>query len=345
MLDAATDCHILVVCQAGAQTGLGHLSRALAISRALHQSGFKPELLVQSEKISLTEAASIPITFYADSDLTAALRSVTAVTKPKLIIFDLQPQRIPATISTLLAELRATGSKLITIDAMSELHELFDIVFLPTFLLKAELTEIAQRPENKTKFVYGWDCFLLKVATKTKVWQDGSAVLALTGGSDVTELGQHWPERLADTLSSNTHLHWVTGPYAKPPKLPQPARLVIHEHKAPENLHGLMSQINYAITVYGISFYELLYYGVPTVVFSPYGDKDSAELNAIAASGVAVVAENEIDATEKLKHLMASPDIAAALASNATKLMALPGEYKLVDIILQLLDPSCKKAM
>jgi len=98
-----------------------------------------------------------------------------------------------------------------------------------------------------------------------------------------------------------------------------------------------MAETNYAVTVYGVSFFELLYYGVPTVVFSPYGNRDDTVLAAIAAEGVALVAKNEVDAAGKMKDLMADPKRAVSLSHHARRRMSTLGGHKFARAVAELL--------
>lgn len=99
-----------------------------------------------------------------------------------------------------------------------------------------------------------------------------------------------------------------------------------------------MLKTNYAVTVYGVSFFELLYYGVPTVVFSPYGNKDDAELAAIAAEGVALVAWNSNEAVSKLNELMSDDALARSLSQRAKQMLAVSGGKKFTKAIAALLE-------
>ncbi len=68
--------------------------------------------------------------------------------------------------------------------------------------------------------------------------------------------------------------------------------------------------------------------GIPTVVFSPYGDKDAAALSGLADAGVAIVALDASDATVKLAQLMRNDALAAQLSRKALdKLSANGGEH------------------
>lgn len=326
------DYRIIVICQAGEKIGLGHLSRALVVLNALSEHGYNPELLVHGPPISLKGTGSIPVQFTNTFDLATTIRAAATDKQPNLVIFDLQPQCIPSDIENLLSLLKARNCKIITIDAMANMRHLVDLVFIPAFQLKEELNQ-----GDTSKLIYGWDCFLLKVADKRTHWQNGGNLLVLTGGSDATNLGNSWPTELDAELPTSTILHWVTGPYAQPPQWPKNPRLSSFNYQAPDNLHQLMSTTNYAVTVYGISFYELLYYGVPTVVFSPYGDKDDTELASIEKSGIALVAKDEKEAIVKIKQLMASPSIASSISAKAKHMMTQKGDNKLIGLITKLL--------
>ena len=90
-----------------------------------------------------------------------------------------------------------------------------------------------------------------------------------------------------------------------------------------------MADARYAVTVFGVSFFELLAHGVPTVVFSPYGGKDATTLAALAGAGVACVARDEDEATSLLLALMQDDALAARLSQAALTCMAFPGGQRL----------------
>jgi hypothetical protein len=78
-----------------------------------------------------------------------------------------------------------------------------------------------------------------------------------------------------------------------------------------------MAGSNYALTVYGVSFFELLEHGIPTVVFSPYGDKDRAELEALRREQVAVIAQDATRAVDALCLLMRDRETAQTISRQA----------------------------
>ncbi len=256
-----------------------------------------------------------------DLDLAAQLAGETPV---DLLVLDVHPQQVPAGLGRVIGAWRAAGAKVIAIDGLLNLRPELDLIFIPSFQFKppADL-------QDGAPIVWGWDCFLLDVPSASAPWQPGRRVLALTGGSDATQLGASWPGLLNRALPHDAELHWVTGPYALKPNWPAAPRIPMFEHVAPAGLAALMRQTHCAVTVFGVSFFELLAWGVPTVVFSPYGDKDAAELGAIAASGVAWVAADEHDATERLVELLEQEELARELSQRARAALGQSGVQRL----------------
>lgn len=323
--------NVLIVCHAGSGVGLGHLTRSLVIGKAL-QKKFDANVrcLIQSEPIKRRDLDVFKYDFLSpEQDIADAIEAIKPL---DLILLDLQPQRVPSSLRPAIKSLRAEGVKVLAIDGLREYKEDLDLVFVPSYRLGA-----ADEEESGAPVVFGWDCYLLDEMCETTKWTPGNQVLALTGGSDATQLGLSWPSLLNQELPVRTILDWVTGPFSFMPIIPEPARIKINEHVAPEGLNRLMRQANYAVTVFGVSFFELLSLGVPTVVFSPYGDKDSVELKGIAEAGVALVARDEKDATKQLVRLMADETLARRLSEKSNELLCVSGTVRLCSEISKLM--------
>lgn len=325
----------LVVCHAGLGLGLGHLTRTLVIARALQKElGAHVKLLIQGDEVLIEVNDKFEHQFLSSHEsLTDAVALLAQQNDVDLLIFDLHPMQVPVDIDDLFAELRSHGRKLIAVDSLAGHSSFLDLVFIPAFNFQPP-----QNTEDAAKFIYGWDCFLLNVQNQPRPWVPGENILILSGGSDTTELGRDWPRELNDKLPENSDLHWITGPFAQAPAWPDCPRIKMHNHIAPSGLGDFMANANYAITVYGVSFYELLYFGVPTVVFSPYGNKDNSELTAIAEMGVALVAADEHDAITKLMRLMEDDQLASTLSLKSLRQMSVHGGHRFASCIAKLMD-------
>ena len=327
----------LIVCHAGAGLGLGHLTRSIVVARALYlELGMNVNLLIQGDSIQRTDLAEFHHKFLGpDENLITRIEEHARHVNAQIIVLDLYPRRIPENIDKLLQKLRRVGFKLIAVDALLGHRENLDMVFIPSFrfLPPAGLTGTAP-------ILFGWDCFLLNVESLVIEWKPGRQVLVLAGGSDATGLGKTFPALLNAALPVDTELHWVTGPYAQQPVWPNTLRISMLNHQSPSGLDNMMVRANYAVTVYGVSLFELLYFGVPTVVFSPYGHRDDADLAAIAAEGVGIVAKDEEDAVTRLKELMADDTLAAALSLRARQRLSSTGGHKFAQAVAELMTYS-----
>lgn len=323
--------NVLIVCHAGSGIGLGHLTRSLVIGKAL-QKKFDTNVryLIQSEPIRRRDLDEFGYDFLPpEGDLAAAIETIRPV---DLILLDLQPHRVSSNLQPVIRRLRTEGIKVVAIDGLRDYREDLDLIFIPSYRL-----DVADGCQTGAPVVFGWDCYLLDAKDVAGEWTPGNQVLALTGGSDATGLGLAWPSLLNEELPSSAVLDWVTGPFSSMPIIPKPARIKINQHIAPEGLGQLMRQANYAVTVFGVSFFELLFHGVPTVVFSPYGDKDAAVLKGIAEAGVALIAKDEKDATKQLVSLMSDDALARRLSEKAHEILCVSGTVRLCSEISKLM--------
>ncbi len=324
----------LIVCHAGAGLGLGHLARSLVVARALHYDlGANVDLLIQGDPVQRGDLAEFKHQFMGiEENLIDKIRQQTHHCDAQIVILDLHPRLIPADLDLFLKVLRQGGHKVIGVDSLVSHYRNLDLVFIPSFRFSPPESITGSAP-----IIYGWDCFLLNVKYPSKAWHPGRKVLALAGGSDATGLGKTLPSLLNAELPDDTELHWVTGPYAQQPVWPPSPRFSKVNHQSPSGLDDLMVGASYAVTVYGVSFFELLYYGVPTVVFSPYGNKDDAELASIAAEGIALVVRNEEEAVAQLNELMADDTLAASLSRSARQRLSVPGGHKFSQAVSRLM--------
>ena len=78
-----------------------------------------------------------------------------------------------------------------------------------------------------------------------------------------------------------------------------------------------MLKSNYALTAYGVSFFEVAQYGIPTVVFSPYANDDELELAALKEYKISLVSSDYCAAVEGLVNLMKDNKLSGSIANTA----------------------------
>ena len=301
---------------AGRGIGLGHLTRsAVAARSAIRRVGAQVDFIAVGEEIDEATENFGDIAIRTMNGSVEGIVSELAVRgRYSAICLDLYPQLVSQKLADTLEPVRRDGGQIIAIDSLEGCEDLIDLLYVPSCLSPT----YCSGKYFGGRMVFGWDAYLLNIGSINPVTaRDPDSVLVLTGGSDSTRLGHDWPEILASCLPENSHVNWVRGPFSEPPILPQTKNMNFVEHVAPSNLNMLMRDAGIAITVFGVSFFELIAYGIPTVVFSPYGDRDARELNEIERQGIAVVANDAIDAANKAAELMMDLESQSRLSARA----------------------------
>jgi UDP-N-acetylglucosamine:LPS N-acetylglucosamine transferase len=106
----------------------------------------------------------------------------------------------------------------------------------------------------------------------------------------------------------------------------------------PRNLKSHILSASFGLSVHGISAYELMASGIPTVVYSPYGEKDHDAMTKIEELGVAEIAQTPEGAVGVLKNLISNKERSAQLSARAADTFHVRGEYTLHSEIRRILD-------
>lgn len=330
------EANIHIVCQTGPEIGLGHLSRSLALAAALRDRGAEPRLTALGPPARRGTLERYEHRFLESGrEGMEELKERIAGGEDDVLAVDLSPAHPPPRLAPFLEQVRQRGITVVGVDGPMAHAELLDLLFVPSFLL-----EPGRELPGDLSVRYGWECIMAETALEPRPWEPGPRVLVLTGGSDAAGLGETLPDLLDRILPEESELHWVRGPYAPAPEWPPRPRLRYEIHDAPSGLDELMREAHYALTVYGVSFFELLKYGVPTVVFSPYGEKDKRHLELVEPAGAALTAPSANEAAGRLGELMENESKARHLSERARELLAVDGAERLAGEILNLIRHS-----
>lgn len=309
---------IVFVCHAGLTFGLGHLTRTLALIATAQNQNITTTLIIQGQvpKKKRDALAAIPYHIIpAEKSLSEFILLELIPENPEAIVFDIHPSAISEKLTLLFHQLKTHSIKIVGIDSLSN-HALCDMGYVPSFCI-----DPAKFSHCKHPIFYGWDCYLVSQYKTNTPWKPGNKVLVLTGGSDATQLYLTLPTLLDEKCPEPIEIHWIKGPYANAPLLPKHPRLSWIIHDAPDNLNEIMNQSHYAITVFGVSFFELLRHGIPTVVFSPYGSKDNFELEQLKKEKVSVVIDSPTQIVNALHQLLNDHQQAVLLSERAKNKM------------------------
>jgi len=302
---------VAIVAASGPDVGIGHLRRARRL-----ESAFEPVPGISVSLFDLTATDFRP--------------SMLDHLGCDVLVLDLPPLLQTAELATILERLRGGGIKVVGIDGPSAG---IDLLVVPSFHVSREA--IAEAQERGAEVLSGWDRLIIDPRTAVAPRGPGAPVLVLTGGSDATQLGRHLPAFIDARLPEGTAIVWVVGPLAAPPRFPEAPRLQWTEHRDVADLRPLMHSSGHALAVYGVSVLELLHHGVPTVVLSPYGDRDREHLDILEREGLAVTETDPVRAVEELGSLVTDPDRSAKIARRAADRVSRPGTDQVVRDILE----------
>jgi hypothetical protein len=322
---------VLLACDIGAAVGLGHWRRVSALRAALRERGAATEVLafgdLPADRSRFGDARAVA----DDGRFAEHILAELARTSADAIVLDLHPSRIDHALESLLDDLGRLGVMRIGIDSLRKQAALLELLCIPSFHLDA-----GTAPGHEGKLVWGWDSLLVENQLPVREWSPGRRILVLTGGSDTTGLATTLPAMLEASLPDGVHVDWVRGPYARDPDVPKATRLDWSVHHAPDGLDRLMSTADYALTVFGVSLLELMKYGVPTVVFSPYGGANDVELQVLRSTGACLVASNAGEAAGKLAQVMGNHELARRFSLESRRLLAASGPGRLAQRIVEL---------
>jgi spore coat polysaccharide biosynthesis predicted glycosyltransferase SpsG len=319
----------------GPEIGIGHLSRLLALADTLRKdNNVIPEFLIFGDFIKKDSLSNFNVhSFSLKDDFVVTIENILKLNNFDALIFDLYPRHNVDDLGELFIQLKQRNICLISIDSLIEYCNILDLIWIPSFNFDCN------KYTNCTSVLKSvWYRLLINKRLQHNDWTPGMKVLILTGGSDVLNLGETLPTQLDKLLAKNTEIQWVRGPFSSAPNLPKECRLNWVVHNAPEQLDELIVQNDYVITVFGVSFFEVLQYGIPAVVFSPYGDKDKDELNALRKERVALVVNNPDLVGESLVELMNKDNLAKKFSENALKKMTINGTKNLCKKIYSLVE-------
>jgi hypothetical protein len=301
----------------------------LALAAALERGAGEIRLLIQGDRIERGDLSGFDHSFVdLDVELFDAVIETCDRFEPGVVVFDLHPKLLPSDFTARAGELRERSIHLVGVDSLLPACDSLDLTWVPSLLVGD-----AEVAGCESAVYWGWDSLLISKRLSAPEWTPGDRVLVLTGGSDVT--GQHstLPSLLDAQLPDGSQIGWVQGPFALEPALPAEPRLEWVIHETPAGLDELIVGADYAITVFGVTLFELLQYGTPTVVFSPYQDREFPELGSVAAAGAAVVADDADAAVAELVALMADDDRARAHSQKALDRMSVNGADRLAELI------------
>jgi spore coat polysaccharide biosynthesis predicted glycosyltransferase SpsG len=317
--------NLLLACSRSKTIGLGHFSRMLALGKSLSQKkDYNSYFSVLGEN-GLAEGSKnikIDITSEHCSDYFQLVRNFVEVNHIKLFVMDFHVSAEGPMLLDFLIWAKTKGVVLVAIDSLIDYRDYLDHIWLPSVYF--DLSKISNQ-KGLCDVSFGWDHFLLERSEPMSDWRSDGGVLVMTGGADVLGLGSWLPKLLDTKLLSSSTVNWIKGPYANSPNVPLNPNLTWKVHDSPKDIDKIISQSSYILTQFGVSFFEALQYGIPTVVFplDPY--ENNLELDKINKENAALVSYGIRESVDLLLQLMGDDFLARKLSETSKNKMHVSG--------------------
>lgn len=323
---------ILLVTQVNSEIGWGHIKRIITIARALQDiKSAAVKLIIQGTSVDIAELALLPHVMVSDEDsLSSAVEYQVKEKIPNVVVFDIYPKNQELALEKCLQKLQFQQIATVSIDFCLPWVEQVDLNIVPSFFLSEK------HPVNRSKkVVYGLDYLILPKVIPIH-WNVGNKLLILTGSSDCFHLGTHLPALINESLPSSIEIHWVKGMFSNHPDVPEKAvhQWVIHENI--DQLQPLMLQSHYCLSVYGLSLFESLQCGVPTVAVAMNQKPSLAEIEAFSGVNIAVISQTAEEAVEQLKKMILDSSVGQLYHDNSKKQIDGLGVNRMVDLMFDL---------
>ncbi len=329
---------VLLICSCSEKFGLGHIARMCVLQEAFKQeTSYRPQLaILGSYTCSLKSKVSEILCVNDDPQkLFSELIKFIDRMKIRVVIFDLHAVHEGRVVEKFIGSLRNRRLKCIGVDCFINSSALMDFVWVPAIAC-ATMSDVTSKRNGKVSF--GWDHILLSDKKYHGIRSNGRRVIVLTGGGDVLGLGSWLPSVIDRQLKRGSVINWVKGPFALFPELPLNPSLNWEVHDNPSDIEGILNESDFALTLFGVSFFEALKYGLPSVVIPLKENQNVAEFQILKKQRVALCAQTPLDGVEILAMLMQDSNLADEISSNALKKLSVKGREEFVHKTIRLLE-------
>ena len=270
---------VLLRCNAGHETGLGHVSRSLRLALALRERGARVHFLLGSDDaVERVRQAGFTVDVQPPDDDSSAFLDEIRRQKPLAVVLDVRPP-YSRSVVCLLKEY----TRVVILDDISEQRWEADLIYLPPTpaVLALDWTGFSGQRHIGIEWMLTGHAFTPCPLCPP---HEPLRLLLTTGGSDPWG----YMEQLAPALVQNCHeLHIELGLVVGPSFRARQQQLVTYSQlfppprifDAPSSMNEPYMWCDSAITVFCVSAYELAACGRPALYLCP--SKEYAEHAAV----------------------------------------------------------------
>ena len=309
---------VLLVADDGPEFGLGHLKRMQFLHNQLSSvHRLEPRLLSRElfNESSASRLESITFPHYVSHEI--------AKTAPAVCVFDISYRHWETSWADLrLCKPRAT--KTVGVDVPRHFEREFSKVIHPS---------IGASDDDDPKANSGPDWILVE---RKPIWMPKprtSIVTIITGSQSVDQFRDWVTSELRQLSSAGIQIEWVIGKYRENLLAEQCSDQSSIRFVSDNGLAERLSATSIAITRFGVTAFELISRGVPTIILPEWSADEADEVAALRGSNVAMVCETRSDLSKNLERLLADPTLRKRLSTRAREFFATSGVHPAVSLI------------
>ncbi len=187
-------------------------------------------------------------------------------------------------------------NKKIGIDPPPKVLKFFDMVWYPGIVKKKSLTQ--------TKIFSGKYSIIPNGKLGKQIFGEKNSILFFTGGSDLKGIGDYLPNKLVG-LNKKYKKIWIKSEYSNKPNIKDNEKnnwQIINNKK---NLYSKKIKAKIAFCIFGTTFFELAFKGIPVVVHDPYKiSKHLKDLKILDSLNLTIWAKKKSEISKKINLLL-----------------------------------------
>ena len=187
-------------------------------------------------------------------------------------------------------------NKKIGIDPPTKVLKFFDMAWYPGIVKKKNL--------KITKIFSGKYSIIPNGKLDKQIFGEKNSIIFFTGGSDLRKIGDYLPKKL-DRLNGKYKKIWIKGEYSKKPKIKENKKNNWQIVNNKKNLYSKKIKAKLAFCIFGATFFELAFKGIPVIVHDPYKtSKHLKDLKMLESLNLTIWAKKKSEISKKINLLL-----------------------------------------
>jgi len=283
---------IIIITNFGKKIGFGHFYRGEKIKKILSDKYYVKHFTFKNEKINLEKFDYL----------------IQEKFKNKyLLIIDIKNFEE----KTFLNKIAKFKNKKIGIDLPSKVIKLFNMAWYPSIVKKKDF--------KFTKTFSGKNSIIPNGKLDNEIIGDRNSLLFFTGGSDLQNMGNYLPNQLS-SIGKKYEKIWIKGEYSKKPKIKDKKKNNWKIISNKKNFYSKKIKAKIAFCIFGTTFFELAFKGIPTVVHDPYKTPGRLkDLKTLELLNLVIWAKKKSEISKKINLLLNNKRKYQAISENLRK--------------------------